>query len=400
MDATLDLKSRRWNCEVEEVRYLLEREEYDAVNVKNSRKNSRAALAYARAIDRIQGHDGLGSQEYNRLVEDFQTYKKLYHEDIKVRKSGELLRVLVHGLRRFSSLKTVILHDDYSMLTTLPQESSVPIEGELVRSGPPFARSWPSRWTREWIALYFYDKRPEHIEYDFATIIQGLLSSGIHIQELFVHRSFHGSGIPTHCFDPMPICGPSISPSQTQDVFSGLKSLRLETTQHHGWESECEKCMRAVKGLSSSLVQIVTLQELYLSFDRREVKFEDVFGRSNHNWPYLTHLEIFRVECQKEGLLRFLKAHPLKALCMGDIRLIDSNWVTAFTAMRSCLPHIEEFLVIDWPFDSEGGLKFFSGENNLLIHAIQISNEVRGSEFFGNRNCTSVVLIQTAIRLN
>ena len=45
---------------VEEVRDLLKREEYDvAANGKNSRKNSRAALAYARAVDRVRGHDGL-----------------------------------------------------------------------------------------------------------------------------------------------------------------------------------------------------------------------------------------------------------------------------------------------------------------------------------------------------
>ncbi|KAL1881834.1 zinc metalloprotease [Diaporthe australafricana] len=65
---------------------------------------------------------------------------------------------------------------------------------------------------------------------------------------------------------------------------------------------------------------------------------KDVIGPSHH-WPHLTHLELSKIECDRQALFRVLELHKdtLRRLCLQDIDLGETSWEELLPDIRKTL---------------------------------------------------------------
>ena len=306
------------------------------------------------------------SRELDRLLEEFKNYSVAQSHEKAPRNTWELLQLLSVNSSRFCNLRTIIFQDDYCALTSHPRGHPVMARGDSCEVGSPFALSWPSRWPHPDRNSYNDERHHRRGEWHiFALVIQALSPSKTRLRELFLNGTY-GSGIPIQYFHGEFLKTTSMPMLYLmKHVFSSLESLRLNIYDLVDYDlppGDHER-REMLKELNACLVQIKNLNMLCLSFqgqpgssnEKPRVKFEEVFfRRSCSKWPRLTHLEIYRMTVYKMDILRFLKLHSLKTLCIGRLELVDSNWAHMLASMRLHLPEIQDFPVSGTLHDREG----------------------------------------------
>ena len=349
-----DLKSRRRKAEVEHIVQLLYDENFNPFEVNDEDYDSEVGRAYAK-IDQGDSQE-LDLQGYKRLVDGWRRYQSESLEEQDSRDEDTLFRTLSKGLKRFINLKTATLQDDWTILTD-NQEDVKAAEGEAYTIGAPFARSWPRSWPCP--AGNTHNQASADRWHDHETMIRGLSLSGRRVKEI--------------SSDGNDCCGTPLLGFSLESIFKHMKRVYINLESLHlnifverdfvGTDDGRYDYLGAQEGLNICLLEIKDLKKLHLSFQDYRVehehptvvKFEKVFGKSCSKWPHLTHFELFGVSAYKKHLLYFLRAHPLKTLCMGDFHLRGGDrWATTLADMRACLPEIEDFLVSEGLYDLDG----------------------------------------------
>lgn len=270
----------------------------------------------------------------------------------------EFQKVFVSGLKRLERLNTVTLRDYWDLVDG---DFFTCVDEPRRLKGSPLARSWSCfRITPE---MWCYGS--ENCSHPNGNIAFWTLTYALGEAEKRVQHFASWSQIAPVAFETIPLRSIERLVERQQEVYSGLKTLRLNLASYRGDPSPymyddlnglCKMlgCMPFLEHLSLELPEDTENDpEMWLPYT--------LLFPKDGQWPNLTLVNIQNMEISTRDLMELLiiKMPSLKYLMLDNIELLDGHWDGVLEILRisNCLA------IFNLPVEGElthcGGINYF-----------------------------------------